>query len=71
VEEDVDLAAGELGERLSGGLADGPDPSAALAEHDRLLAGPGDEDLLVDRRRAVRPFLEPLGLDRALVGSSA
>jgi hypothetical protein len=46
-----------LGELLAGGGADFLDPGAALAEHDRPLRGPPNEDLLVDRDGAVLALL--------------
>src|SRR3954468_12913372 len=68
VEEEVDFAA-EQGRQLGAGrLPDRADAGAALAQHDRLLARLGDEDLLVDDRRSVLPLLELLRLDRAFIG---
>src|SRR5688572_14269717 len=68
VEEQVDLAPEQRRQFLARGLADRADAGAALAEHDRLLAGARDQDLLVDHSRSIGSLLELLGLDRALIG---
>src|SRR5215217_7502862 len=67
VEEEVDLAAEQLGQFLPRAGADFLDARAALAEHDRLLRVAADEDLLVDGDRAVLALLELLGFDRARI----
>src|SRR3546814_8733534 len=62
-----DVCSSDL--KLGAGLgADFLDPAALLAEHDRALGGPRDEDPLVDFDRAVVAFLVRLGLDRAGIG---
>src|SRR3546814_3908246 len=61
VKVEVDGVAEQRGKLGAGLGADFLDPAALLAEHDRALGGPRDEDLLVDFDRAVVAFLVRLG----------
>src|SRR5579884_3266492 len=68
VQEEMDLAAEQPGELLACAAADLLQPRTALAQHDRPLAVAGNEDLLMDRYRAVATFVVALALDAAGIG---
>src|SRR5690606_11267729 len=67
VEEEVHRHAEHFAQLLARGFADGLDPRAPLAEHDRLLAVAADDDLLVDLYAAVLADLIAFGPHRAIV----
>src|SRR5580658_1055715 len=63
-QEQMDPALEHRFELGSGAFADGLDPPPALAQHDRLLARPLDEDRLSDLGAAILELFPALGLDR-------
>ena len=67
MQEQVDLAAEQLGQFGTRAAADFLDAFALVAEDDRALIVARDEDLLVDFGAAVGAVRELLGLDGRLV----
>src|SRR5581483_11060932 len=67
-QEQVDAALQHRLQLAAGAGADGFDPAAALAEHDRALAGAAHIDDLVDADAAVLALLPRFGLDRRGIG---
>src|SRR5581483_9352962 len=63
-QEQVDAALQHRLQLAAGAGADGFDPAAALAEHDRALAGAAHIDDLVDADAAVLALLPRFGLNR-------